>query len=281
MFSAQIGSPNSSRIRHRSSVHTPFTFRRRSGPLFPATPSPRASFIANSFGNPDYSFSSPAPATLSFPSQNSPTAISDFTNILRWAPDGQLHPIEYFTTAYGGSKTLPPIEWTQAPTNLRVDTSDGKSYDLLSFIAEYGGSQQFPPQEWLSSRAAPMHFDNSPQQPQLPWGDNLKTPTFLFRVAPPKLRYPTGSNDENINAHFVRSALGYLRSSTYVRDVIDWDPRPHPFYQYQPLTAFATANGFPDFVFEPSSTLSTPSWPSSCRLVEVKKEKDEIPNNVK
>ena len=91
-------------------------------------------------------------------------------------------------------------------------------------------------------------------------GGQLKTPSFLFRVAPPKLSYPTGSNDENINAHFVRSALGYLRSSTYVRDVIDWDPRPHPFYQFQPLTAFAASHGFPNFVFEPSSTLATLQW---------------------
>ena len=56
MFSAQIGSPNSQRIRHRDPVHTVFTFHRRNGPLFSPTPSPRKTFTTTSFGDPDYSF---------------------------------------------------------------------------------------------------------------------------------------------------------------------------------------------------------------------------------
>ena len=83
---------------------------------------------------------------------------------------------------------------------------------------------------------------------------------FSELLAPPKLSYPTGSLDEHVNAHFVRSALGFLRSSTYVRDIIDWDPRPHPFYSYQPLYQFAKQVGFPDFEFDPSKTLDTLLW---------------------
>ena len=192
----------------------------------------------------------------SIPAQN---IIPNYINILRWVSDGQLHPVEFFIRKYGGDKVFPPAEWNQAPNNLRIDSTDGEAYDILSFIDEYGGSHQFPPGEWLSSSAAPARFSvPAPPFPhhnssalQLPWGDDLKTPTSLFHTAPPVLKYPTGSLDENINAHFVRSAFGYLRSSTYVRDVIDWAPRPHPFYNYKPLTVFITKYGFPNFVFQP------------------------------
>ena len=94
-----------------------------------------------------------------------------------------------------------------------------------------------------------------------------RTPTFLFRIAPPKLKYPTGSIDENVNAHFVRSALGFLRSSTHVRDVIDWDPHPHPFYAYPPLKQFAAYQGFPEFEFDTSKTLATLEWVRSISSV--------------
>ena len=266
MFSSQIGSPNSKRFLYRPSVHTPFTFRRRTGPLFPSTPistqiSPDAS-STNLFSTPA---SSPSPATAFSPNFSSATATAergnyvDYTNVLKWAQDGNLHPIEFFIRHYGGNHSSPPAEWIQAPENLRIDPTDGKAYNIFSFIAEYGGSQTLPPREWLSSSAAAdEHIQPVPRQ--MPWGDNLKTPTSLFRVAPPKLTYPTGSVDENVNAHFVRRALGYLRSSTYVRDVIDWTPRPHPFYNYEPLQIFATNQGYPNYVFDTSTTLETLNW---------------------
>ena len=226
MFSSQIGSPNSKGFLHRPAVHTPLTFRRRRGPLFPSTPSPthtpigifdnrttpRISPPARNLFFPRGS-TTPAPATPSGTSTHH--VFSDYTNILRWDSDGQLHTIEFFVSKYGGSKRSPPAEWIKAPENLRVDPADGNSYDILSFITEYGGSQQFPPREWLCSSAAPAHLSN-PSLPlhgnvlQLPWGDDVKTPASLFRTAPPVLKYPTGSLDENVNAHFVRSALGYL-----------------------------------------------------------------------
>ena len=273
MFSAQIGSPSSKSFLLRPAVHTPLTFRRRrQGPLFPASLSPQHTPINSPWAVQPFS-----PATPDLPANPAPVSsissrqipthnvFSDYTNVLRWGSDGQLHPIEFFIRQYGGNRASPPLEWIQAPENLRIDQADGNAYDILSFIEEYGGSQQFPPPEWLCSSAAPAHLGNSPLPPQnkilqMPWGDNLKTPTSLFRTAPPNLKYPTGSLDDNINAHFVRSALGYLRSSTYVRDVIDWTPRPHPFYNYEPLTIFSAKHGYPDFVFQPSSTLATLQW---------------------
>ena len=157
MFSSQIGSPNSKSFLHRPAVHTPFTFRRRSGPLFPTTPTtPTNSSIADSI----FSRSCPATPNLSFPGTGTPAPISspnfptptrhvfeDYTNILRWDSDGQLHTVEFFTSKYGGNKSSPPSEWIQAPENLRIDISNGEAYDLLSFIQEYGGNQHFPPTE--------------------------------------------------------------------------------------------------------------------------------------
>ena len=121
-----------------------------------------------------------------------------------------------------------------------------------------------PPQEWESAQipsATSSNIQNFDDR-QLPWGQ-FSGPSTLFRMAPPKLRYPSGSTDDNVNLHFIRSALGYLRSSTYVRDVIDWDARPHPFYIYEPLKIFYVNQGFPGFKFDPSKTLATLQWVES------------------
>ena len=90
----------------------------------------------------------------------------------------------------------------------------------------------------------------------------ISHPQF-FSKSPPSLSYPTGSTDENKNLHFIRSALGYLRSSSYVRDVLDWDPRPHPFYHLELLKQFVATQGFPDYTFDPSQTLATIHWVES------------------
>ena len=99
---------------------------------------------------------------------------------------------------------------------------------------------------------------------RLPWNHNFKNvPSSIFSKSPPSLSYPTGSTDENKNLHFIRSALGYLRSSSYVRDVLDWDPRPHPFYHLESLKQFVATQGFPDYTFDPSQTLATIHWVES------------------
>ena len=97
----------------------------------------------------------------------------------------------------------------------------------------------------------------------MPLGPFSGRSTSLFRMSPPKLRCPSGSTDDNVNLYFVRSALGYLRSSTHVRDVIDWDPRPHPFYICEPLKAFYAKQGHDSFEFDPSKTLATIHWVES------------------
>ena len=83
----------------------------------------------------------------------------------------------------------------------------------------------------------------------LPWREDFrKIPSQLFTKSIPKLAYPTGSTDEGKNLHFIQSALGYLRSSSYVRDVLDWDPRPHPFYHLQSLKDFMSGQGYTNYI---------------------------------
>lgn len=220
MLNFNIGSP-SGRRPLQTAVHTPFTYHRRPGPLFPPTP-------ANRFATPI------AVGNVSFPHGATLSAFSNAT---------------------------PSYLRNSSPQELRVDIADGKSYTLFSFIEQYGGTFQHPPQQWANTTSA---ITNDTAELQLPWvNSNFKGPSTLFRQNPPKLNYPTGSIDENVNLHFVRSALGFLRSSTYVRDVIDWDPRPHPFYFHQPLIDLAHRCGFPDFQFDASKTLSTLEWVES------------------
>ena len=144
-----------------------------------------------------------------------------------------------------------PATSNTAYEQLRIDPADGNAYNLHSFIQQYGGDIHHPPRQWES--ATPQHLS-------LPWGDSFQGPSTIFRQSPPKLQYPSGSIDEGINLHFVRSALGYLRSSTYVRDIIDWDPRPHPFYHYQPLKDLAATQGYTNYQFDPTKTLQTLNW---------------------
>ena len=252
-------------------------FRRRNSPLFPSTPqrSPVSASPISSASRPISPFDAfpstprfqPRISNFSpgFPAENTaatPNSVS--RNVLRWDRDGCLHPIEHFIAQYGGSKSSPPPQWTNSDENMRTDISDGKDYNIFSFVDEYGGSLANPPPQWLDAPSAPRHVVNSiPEDIIFPYGRNFKPPASLFRMAAPALKYPTGSIDENVNAHFVRSALGYLRSSTFVRDIIDWDPRPHPFYHFEQLKRFANAHGYPDYVFDPSKTLPTLQWVES------------------
>ena len=268
MFSSQIGSPANNRSPLRFSAHTPFTFRRHNGPLFAATPSstPLAT-LSDQFPTPISTPQISGTTSTNLQPISASNAIlaiqNNYIHLLRWDSDNLLHPIEFFIQKYGGSKFSPPPQWLTSRELLRLDATDGNAYNLFSFIDEYGGDQTNPPAQWFSAAAAPppQSLDAShDSNVQMPWGDNIRAPSFLFRVAPPKLNYPTGSIDENVNAHFVRTALGYLRSSTFVRDAIDWDSRPHPFYYYAPLKEFASAHGRINFVFDNSKTLATLKW---------------------
>ena len=219
MYNFLLGSPTGRPPLQRN-THTPKTYRRRQGPLFPTTP------MQSVFSTPA---NSPPPVNNTASSSQSFSSSTQFTGI---APS-----------------VVSSIE-------LRIDPNDGNQYNLASFIREYGGSVSQPPAEWKS--AAPANFGEM----QLPWGQ-FNGPSSLFRISPPKLKYPSGSTDDNVNLHFIRSALGYLRSSTYVRDVIDWDARPHPFYFYKPLQSFYASQGFSGFQFDPSKTLDTLHWVES------------------
>ena len=250
MFSNQIGSPHG-RFPRRSLLSSPSILARRNGPLFSGTPPP----TSNSAWQYNYSpYATPAPSTLIPSTDFSPPAtfsssttstIQNFSNVLRWDDDGHLHPIEFFIKKYGGSKEYPPMQWTKAAEDLRIDVTDDKPYNIFEFVACYGGTQNNPPEEWLSSATSPSDADVDATSTGFRKRKLSHTPTFLFRVAPPKLQYPTGSVDENVNA---RSALGFLRSSTHVRDVIDWDPHPHSLDKFPPLKKFVTAQArFPEF----------------------------------
>ena len=227
MYNFLLGSPTG-RQPLRRNPHTPLSYRRRRGPLFPQTP-----------------VSTPPPSIPSTPA-STPTPTS---------PTSQF-------SASSFQNINPPA--SSPRVELRIDPNDGKQYDLASFIREYGGSVHFPPREWESARAPENTLPNAlnSNDRQLPWGE-FNGPSTLFRIPPPKLSYPSGSTDDNVNLHFIRSALGYLRSSTYVRDVIDWDARPHPFYSYEPLKVFCANQGFPGFTFDPSKTLATLQWVES------------------
>ena len=220
MFNFLLGSPTG-RTPLRRNSHTPITYRRRTGPLFPQTPAP------NVFSTPTIT---PVPGS----------PVSQHSSVSLQLPAATASRI--------------------ADTELRVDPADGNAYDLASFIRVYGGTVHFPPREWdLATPQAQTATIQSTDNLQMPWGQ-FSGPSSLFRMGPPKLKYPSGSTDDNVNLHFIRSALGYLRSSSYVRDVLDWDPRPHPFYFYEPLKTFYSQHGFPDLQFDPAKTLDTIHW---------------------
>lgn len=42
--------------------------------------------------------------------------------------------------------------------------------------------------------------------------------------------------------------------------MLDWDPRPHPFYHLQSLKEFVADQGFPNYTFDPTQTLATLNW---------------------
>ena len=154
------------------------------------------------------------------------------------------------------------------PPELRTDPADGNSYDLLSFISVYGGTITSPPFQWLSATPAVSIAASTVPMPRimtptpagasarsahdfvLPWGDEINNRIkALFKFAPPKLVYPSGSRDEDVNKRFITRMDQYLSQSFIVRRVIIGE-RKHPFAEYPRLNQYWQSHGYPDYTFD-------------------------------
>ena len=150
---------------------------------------------------------------------------------------------------------------------LRIDPSDNNAYTLEDFIQEYGGSTTHPPTQWQKARKFVFTI-NSPTKSQsnnnseeyesyvLPWENAGSKISSLFRSAPPKLKYPAGSRNEDINNRFCKRMDHYLFRSFHVRDVLV-DNRPHPFSSYKPLQRYWQDRGTQDWTFDTTKTFAT------------------------
>ena len=172
----------------------------------------------------------------------------------------------------GSDSTQPPLPVQPAPpslpdeNSLRIDDSDGNVYTLKSFIKEYGGSLSSPPVEWLNAKEfnVTIHSTMSPTQSQrtsspervLPWENDASKITSLYKSAPPKLVYPAGSRDEDVNKRFLTRMDHYLFRSFHSRQVLVGS-RPHPFSNYPRLNQYWATLGFPQWKFSTSTTFAT------------------------
>ena len=98
----------------------------------------------------------------------------------------------------------------------------------------------------------------SPQISQecvLPWEYNGNKHTKLYNHAPPKLVYPAGSRDKATNQRFITRMNMYLNSNFLVRSILNGD-NPHPFSTYARLTNYWRELGFPDKVFDTTTTFA-------------------------
>ena len=160
-----------------------------------------------------------------------------------------------------------PLQPPLPNNQLRIDLQDNKAYTLEEFIQEYGGTTSEPPLEWQEARKA-IFTINSPAKSQknsnaneyesyvLPWENAGSKITSLFRSAPPKLKYPAGSRNEDINKRFCKRMDHYLFRSFQVRDVL-MGKRPHPFSSYKPLQRYWQDRGIEDWTFDTTKTFST------------------------
>lgn len=90
-------------------------------------------------------------------------------------------------------------------------------------------------------------------QPLPPW--HIQHTTSLYKVAAPKLVYPAGSRDEDINSRFLKRMDMYLFKNLNVRAVLIRS-RPHPFTGHTRLVEYWAANGVPNFTFDTSKTFT-------------------------
>ena len=99
------------------------------------------------------------------------------------------------------------------------------------------------------------HADAS-QERVLPWEITDNQFTSLYKVAPPKLSYPAGSRDEDVNRRFVTQMDMYLHQNYLVRSVLIGET-PHPFSNYPRMQQYWSAIGKPNWKFDPTTTFMT------------------------
>ena len=163
--------------------------------------------------------------------------------------------------------TQPPSPSADPQNTLRIDAADGNAYTLNSFIQEYGGSTASPPQEWEDAQEVTATIQCTPQtenfppnklaSPErvLPWENAASKITKLFNIAPPKLKYPAGSRDEDTNKRFIKKMDHYLFRSYHVRSVLVGE-REHPFQNYPRLQQYWNIMGYPDWKFDSATTFA-------------------------
>ena len=179
--------------------------------------------------------------------------------------------------------TRPPLPSADPQNELRIDETDGNAYMLISFIEEYGGSIASPPQEWEDAQKVKATIQYKPQPKKfssskfgsperiLPWETSASNITKLFNIAPPKLKYPAGSRDEDTNKRFIKKMDHYLFRSYHVRSVLVGE-REHPFQNYPRLQEYWTIMGFPDWKFDNTTTFALLDTIKSNQHMEFHKE---------
>ena len=93
------------------------------------------------------------------------------------------------------------------------------------------------------------------QHLQLPWDVPGAKVTSLYKSSPPKLVYPSGSQDEETNDRFTKRMDMYLYQNFQVRSILVGD-RPHPFSEYLRLKQYWAALGKTDWKFDPTTTFA-------------------------
>ena len=111
-----------------------------------------------------------------------------------------------------------------------------------------------PPIPGVDVSSAPPPDPQPPLQYVLPWETASKA-TSLYKISPPKLRYPAGSRDEDVNKRFLRQMDMFLFSNFQVRQVLE-GTRQHPFENCSRLVEYYAANGTPNFVFDKTKTFT-------------------------
>ena len=104
----------------------------------------------------------------------------------------------------------------------------------------------------VSPPSSPSSANSSTSDFVLPW-ESASSTTTLYKSAGPKLSYPAGSRDEDVNRRFLRRMDMYLFSNFQVRQVLTGQ-RPHPFLNYPRLKQYWAAQGIPNFVFDTRTT---------------------------
>ena len=155
------------------------------------------------------------------------------------------------------NQTLLPTQSSSSTAPiLRIDLADGKAYNLEQFVAQYGGSISSPPAQWLGAGDLPNINTSHDNELTLPWEEPGSKSTALFKAEPPKLVYPAGSRDEDVNKRFTKKMDHYLFKSVHVRNVLI-GKRPHPFRNYDRLTEYWRTRGLHDWVFRNDQTFAT------------------------